>query len=56
MNIANHLLPCPFCNSNNLTARRNYVECNECQAYGPDADTEKGVSAIDAWNHRATES
>lgn len=57
--VANPPLPCPFCNSGNLDVGSNptrYVVCKECGAYGPDADAEKGISAIDAWNNRATES
>jgi len=51
------LLPCPFCNSEDLeiytSKNRLYsaVWCNFCKTYGPDRSNEQ--QAAEAWNRRA---
>ena len=50
------LLPCPFCNSTPLRPPEPdfaCVECLQCGAFGPDADTP--TDATDRWNHRTPE-
>jgi hypothetical protein len=41
---------CPFCKSQKLIPKFNYVFCLECEAEGPFAETQE--EAIRAWNQR----
>lgn len=41
---------CPFCKSQKLIPKFNYVYCLDCEAEGPFAETQE--EAIEAWNQR----
>ena len=45
------LLPCPFCGGRGEVGGIPWVECQACEASGPQAETEE--AAIAAWNTRA---
>ena len=56
------LLPCPFCNSNEVSisygiqnnsekTKHYYVECHLCACAGPESTLE--INAIKSWNRRA---
>ena len=45
------LLPCPFCGGRGEVGGIPWVECQACEASGPQAETEE--AAIAAWNRRA---
>lgn len=48
------LRPCPFCGSEKLEHQRfTFVWCRECEAEGPNVDSEP--EAIAAWNRRVEE-
>lgn len=49
------VLSCPFCSSIVLLRCGFHVTCMRCGAEGPDGDENTDVSAIVAWNRRATE-
>ena len=49
--------PCPFCGSEEVDVRPEYVLCLHCNAQGPDVSTSatphsRGTDAVQAWNSR----
>lgn len=59
MTLADELNPCPFCGSKDVKAFVNTVECQSCEANGPDhyvgqiTSPDHQSEAIAAWNRRA---
>jgi hypothetical protein len=45
------LKPCPFCDSDRVSNRGNFIQCVECEASGPTGRGEKHVTG--RWNRRA---